>query len=373
MGKNTNNVTWIELFFDLGYVALIAQLAYNISPTDGILDLMKFILVFVAVFFIWWMTTANRNLDDNEDSKIIFLIQIQMFFIMTISILLHSVESLGIEYILTGIFAARLTILWLIYLHKTSTNNRIAARSRWVLLIGYSLSTFWYLLITLAPTPLMYFFFVLLIIYDFLLPSIQQKWHKNPLYRLDKNLVYERLWHFKVLVVWESILVVSLVSEWAGNINTFHGAFYAVMWFIVFCTMWWAYFPMAEEKIQKQEIQNLNTFLLSHLTMFIGIIIFAVGIKWALETESDNIASHFNTYLTAGITIYIFANTLLRIMHKIKKRKLLSMIWWGIIMLIIGSLALSYLISINSYLLASTIILSFIAYSLILNRKLFCH
>jgi hypothetical protein len=33
--------------------------------------------------------------------------------------------------------------------------------------------------------------------------------------------------------------------------------------------MWWAYFPMAEEKIQKQEIQNLNTFLLAHLGMFI--------------------------------------------------------------------------------------------------------
>lgn len=99
--------------------------------------------------------------------------------------------------------------------------------------------------------------------------------------------------------------------------------------------MWWAYFPMAEEKIQKQEIQNLNTFLLTHLGMFIGVILFAVGIKSALEIESENINSYFNAYLAAGITLYILANTLLRIMHKNKKKKLLFFIGGGIIALIL--------------------------------------
>ncbi len=372
MKKNTNSVTWIELFFDLGYVALIAQLAYNIVPEDGLLSLFKFLIVFIAVFFLWWMTTVNRNLDDTEESIKIFLIQIQLFFIMTISILLHSIENLGIQYILAAIFAARLTILWLIYLHKKSTNNNLASNSRWNLLVWYSISTVLYLLIAFIWWELMYFYFILLIVYDFLLPEIKEKWHKNPLYKLDNNLIYERLWHFKVLVIGESILVVSLVSEWAWNINTFHGAFYAVMWFIILCTMWWAYFPMAQEKIKQKEIQNLNIFLFTHIGMFIGVILFAVWIKWALETESENIESHFNTYLAAGISIYIIANSLLRIMHTIEKKIILSIIGGSIIAIIIWMMALSYIISINSYMLASTILLCFIAYSLILNRKKLC-
>jgi low temperature requirement protein LtrA len=129
---------------------------------------------------------------------------------------------------------------------------------------------------------------------------------------------------------------------------------------------------MAEEKIQKQEIQNLNTFLLAHLGMFIWVILFAVGIKWALETESENIWSQFNTYLAAGITIYILSNTLLRIMHRIEKKQLLSLIGGVTVIIILWILTVSYIISINSYLLATTIILSFITYSLVLNRRIFC-
>lgn len=86
--EEEKKTSWLELFFDLAYVGAIAQLTYLAGSHHSGIEIFGYVVIFIMLFQTWWMTSINRNLDDSEDRSMKLTLQLQMFFIMIMSVFL---------------------------------------------------------------------------------------------------------------------------------------------------------------------------------------------------------------------------------------------------------------------------------------------
>lgn len=80
--------SWLELFYDVAFVALVAQLTYlAYEHHESLTDLLNIFIIGYAIFIAWWVTTANRNLKPTEITTDKISIQVQMVaaFFMSIT------------------------------------------------------------------------------------------------------------------------------------------------------------------------------------------------------------------------------------------------------------------------------------------------
>ena len=92
MAETQKRVSWLELFYDLAFVALIAQLTYTVADHHTeIMDLFLVGIVGYMIFISWAGTMTNRNFRDTETTKDRLLIQLQMVFAFLMSITLSGV------------------------------------------------------------------------------------------------------------------------------------------------------------------------------------------------------------------------------------------------------------------------------------------
>jgi low temperature requirement protein LtrA len=67
MIEDFKRASWLELFYDVAFVALVAQLTYlAYDHHHTVTDLYTIFLVGYTIFIAWWSTTANRNLQPTE-------------------------------------------------------------------------------------------------------------------------------------------------------------------------------------------------------------------------------------------------------------------------------------------------------------------
>ncbi|NEP84851.1 MAG: low temperature requirement protein A [Okeania sp. SIO3B3] len=81
-------VTWLELLYDLVYVAMFIQLANWLSDNVTVAGFLRFVGLFTVIWWMWSGTTfyANRLIVDDVWHRLLVFIQIMPVAIMAISI-----------------------------------------------------------------------------------------------------------------------------------------------------------------------------------------------------------------------------------------------------------------------------------------------
>jgi low temperature requirement protein LtrA len=64
-----SQVTFLELFYNLVFVVLIAQLAHALAPHVGWVGLGNFTFLFIIVWWAWLNGTTYHNLHGNNDIR----------------------------------------------------------------------------------------------------------------------------------------------------------------------------------------------------------------------------------------------------------------------------------------------------------------
>ena len=82
--QEDRRATWLELFFDLVFVAAVGQLANALSadPTAG--RFFEFLGLFVAVWWAWMGFTFYANRFDTDDLPYRLLLLLAMFGVATV-------------------------------------------------------------------------------------------------------------------------------------------------------------------------------------------------------------------------------------------------------------------------------------------------
>jgi low temperature requirement protein LtrA len=107
-------VTFLELFYDLVYVVLIAQLSHALAGHISLAGLVSFAFLFIIVWWAWLNGTTYHDLHGNNDIRTRVFTFAQMLSVVAMAIFAH--DALGetsVGFALSyAAFQLILTYLW---------------------------------------------------------------------------------------------------------------------------------------------------------------------------------------------------------------------------------------------------------------------
>jgi low temperature requirement protein LtrA len=77
--------TWLELFYDLVFVAVIAELSGNLNRNVSLLGFCEFVALFIPVWWCWVGTTFYATRFDMEDIGDRLLTLLQMALVIPLA------------------------------------------------------------------------------------------------------------------------------------------------------------------------------------------------------------------------------------------------------------------------------------------------
>lgn len=272
-----HRVSWLELFYDLVYVIVIARLAHLVTHGhDGHIGLSEF-LVFIALFIpVWWAWTghtlyATRFYDDSVVDRLLTLGQM---FLVTLMALFITDAFHGEGQMFAIIYAAIRGLLVVMYLRVWLLNKDLRPVTS-CLVSGFSIGAALWLTSAFLPAPWMYGLWAAGLLIDFITP-----FRCRPLLKIasvHKHHLPERFGLLTIILLGES--VASLTSALSPTDLTLEVMCIALLGFISLSAVWWHYFEVIERVVTDRELGAAHLIIYGHLPIFIGLALFASAIR----------------------------------------------------------------------------------------------
>lgn len=279
------HATWLELFFDLVFVAVIGVITHDLAHTHdghiGLEQLLRFPLVFIPVWWIWMTHTlyANRFDADNREHRLFSLA------IMAIMVILSTFaeDSLGDSFI-WFVLLYGLVRLMLAYLYWTVHRERAGevsfARD---LSVAIGAGAMVSMSSVLFEGNLKFALFYLGIVLDALWQVfLRDKLNTRP---IDRNHLVERMGLLAIIILGESVIAMvgSLDHE---HWNTYDVAS-ATTGFLLVGAIWWIYFDSFPKLEGAKRLTTGNVLIFTHLLVCMGLLILANMIRHAILGDLD--------------------------------------------------------------------------------------
>jgi low temperature requirement protein LtrA len=264
--------TWLEEFFDLIFVVTLGDVTHLLSHTEhGHLDpaqFLKFVLLFVPLWWIWACHTlyANRFDADSRPHRLATLAI--MFLVLIISGLIGRRFDAAYPIVVACYFGARVIICGM-YLHSGYQRHHhtdVAARLAAVFLIGacISLTSVWF------DPPLRYVVFYLGILFD--LAALTTLRHRLAAIPVHTDHLIERVGLLTLIMLGES--VISLSAGLADKVWDVGSLSAAAVGFVMVSSIWWVYFD-SFYLLTEQRLTTGHSILYSQLFLLLGLSILA--------------------------------------------------------------------------------------------------
>ncbi|MCR2802925.1 low temperature requirement protein A [Paenibacillus soyae] len=280
-------VTWLELFYDLLFVAAVAKASHVLlHMEDGVIPfeyLGKFVLIFVPIWWAW----VGQSLFNNRFGQ--DLLSHRLFMIMQLFFVLIMTASLNVDFdryympFLIGYTGLR-AVTAIQYLsvrgNGDSSHHQAAAR-----FLG---RCFW---IGLAISASSLFFdgwvrYVVLyagIAVDILIPIAGRKYLvKSP---IQTHHLLERFSLFTLIFLGESVvsaLAILESIEWSWS-----SIGYASVSFFLIIAIWWHYFENVEKRVNKHKETAGQTIIYGHFFIYFSLCMLAASIQLLLLEQFD--------------------------------------------------------------------------------------
>jgi len=276
--ERERHATWLELFYDLVFVAAISQLAGNLNSDYSLKGLLHFTILFVPVWWAWVGQTFYLTRFDSDDLGHRLLTMAQI--VAVASLIVHVPNALGKSSIGFALsYAAVRSILVAEYYragkhipHVRPIVNRYIA--------GFGFAAALWVISTFIEMPHRFIVWYVAIVIDFLAPLTAGQLHA----RFPPHLMHlpERFGLFTIIVIGEA--VVSVIMGAGADRLTFASGSAGVMGLIIAFTLWWGYFEGVRgagtrQLTSKDHVRAYQQWLYAHLPLTMGIASLAVGVR----------------------------------------------------------------------------------------------
>ena len=102
--------TWLELFFDLIYVAILVELGNRLSHDISMEGLLQFLFLFFIVWWSWWDKVFYSRFFPNDDIGQRFLVFVYMALMGLMAFNIHDITGSTAVYFLLAYAASKLII-----------------------------------------------------------------------------------------------------------------------------------------------------------------------------------------------------------------------------------------------------------------------
>ena len=286
--EQPRHATWLELFYDLVFVVAISQLAHKLNGDVSWHGFIRFIALFVPLWWTWIGTTFYANRFDSDDLGHRILMGCQMLAIAALAVNVHhglSTSSGGFALA----YAASRFMLVLEYLwagwHLTEVRGLTTRMA-----IGFSFGAGLWLLSAFVPLPVRFALWGIGLLTDFATPltakSLLKKFPPHPEH------LPERFGLFTIIVLGEAIIaVVNGVSEIHWSLNS---SLSGMAGFATAFSLWWIYFDNVSGSLLEQvgrargALKRSLLWLYIHLPLVIGLAATGVGVQHVIDRAGQH-------------------------------------------------------------------------------------
>lgn len=295
-------VSWLELFYDLVYVATIVQLGNKLSEDVTAEGILGFVLLFVPIWWVWMGTTfyANRFVADDLPHRL--LIFGQIFVVSALAI--HVFDGLGETS--TGFalaYAAARGILVLMYLraaHFVEVARPLARRYA----TGFAVAAVIWLISAFVPAPARFILWGVGLLIDFYTPLSRESMRLQRLLPPSPHHLPERMGLFTIIVFGESFIKV--IGGFSGHEIEFQRAIVALFGLIMVGGLWWLYF----ENVAEHEVNwthGAQVWLYTHLPLQLSLVALAVGVYKLVTIHDHGLPDAYRWLISGAVALALIA------------------------------------------------------------------
>jgi low temperature requirement protein LtrA len=278
-GEAARKVTWLELFFDLVFVAAVAQVAEPLHHHYTIDGVLRFGVLFALIWWAWTGYTVFATRFDADDGVQRLLTLVQMFVVAVMAANagdeLDSRSSAG--------FAAAYSVLRLVlvaqYWRARHLPGAKPLTTRYI--VGHGGAAIIWLASAFVPAPARYVLWAVALLIDLGTP-----WLALPhSVRVPPNPAHlpERFGLFTLILLGEAVIAVmhGMKSQEDWSPVAAASAFFGMALLFL---LWWWYFDRAgaaSERVVRshRDALRFQVWCYAHFPFYLGLIVTAVGVQ----------------------------------------------------------------------------------------------
>lgn len=273
---------WLELLFDLIFVAAISQIALDLSNNYTVITFLESLPLFFAIWWGWAGHTfyLDRFGTDDIFSRIVTMVQMVIVASLAVNVK-DALTTTGAGFAISYALLRFILVGEYLWVGRKLPGAR-PLTNRYS--IGFGIAASIWFISAFVPDPYRFALWVLALLIDFLTPFTAGEIHIN--FPPHPTHLPERFGLFTIIVIGEAIvsLVVTVTSIGSDFITEMMG----LMGLIIAFALWWGYFEEAggaEERVEERgdQIAKYELWLYSHFPFMLGVVGAAAGIKHVIK------------------------------------------------------------------------------------------
>ena len=300
-------VSFLELFYDLVYVVLVAELAHALAAHLDLKHIGQFVFLFSIVWWSWLNGTMFHDTHGNNDVRTRVFTFLQMFAVAGMAVFAHN--ALGEGSVGFALFYGLFQLI-LSYLHwRLAVHDPVHHRENRGFVIAFSVSTLLFFISIFVPTPFRFYIWGFAVVLSLLQPLIMfvvrpQAERLSPL-QFSPALV-ERFGLFNILVLAE--IFVGVVSGLTHHEHLSATAFITGgLGLCLAFAMWWLYFDFVSHHIPLPSQVAGTSWLYMHLFVTMSIVVVGAAVLNIFEHSGEPLEVIVRWTLVGAIAVYLLS------------------------------------------------------------------
>ena len=272
-------VTWLELFFDLVFVAAVAQVGTHLRDDYSVAGLLRFTLLFVLIWWAWLGHTSFSTRFDTDDLVQRALTWLQMFLVAVMAInatgALDSRDSAG--------FAAAYAVMRVVLVAQYLRARRIP-RARALTMrnaASCGVAAMLWLTSAVVDPPIRFWLWALALAIDVATPLVTTRHIVDVPH--DAAHLPERYGLFSIILMGESMVAVMTGME-HQEYWSLRAATSAVLGMALIVAIWWCYYDVVDAVGDQmvgshRDAVRFQIWSHVHLPLYLGIAVTGVGLE----------------------------------------------------------------------------------------------
>jgi low temperature requirement protein LtrA len=290
--------TWLELFYDLVFVAAIAQLARYFSSNLDWTGFATYIAFFVPIWVCWLGATfyATRFDTDDLSDRLASLFEMAIVAAMAVQVNSGLTDASG-EFAICYILFRILLILQNLNAgyHVPEVRGLTTTYA-----LGFGTGAVFWLISLAVPLPWRVGFWAVGIVIDLATPFMASRWVTQ--FPPSMTHLPERFGLFTIIVLGESIIaVVKGLSEHDWGVLSIVAAFLGLS---VAFSLWWLYFDSVDgsplQRIKEGNVAIAMGWVYAHLPLAICLTTMGVGVEQMVSNGVQVVPSLTDRWLFCG-------------------------------------------------------------------------
>jgi low temperature requirement protein LtrA len=301
------HASWLELFFDLVFVAAIAQIAHQLDQIN-LAHLLAFVGLLSMVWWTWLGYTFFADFFENGALQYRLAMFLAMFGVIGLAVNVGDIRTTGGSWFAVSSVIVH-AVLVLLYLRVWRVVP-VAQRFAGLAFQTYGVGGLIWLVSVFTPPPWRFWLWAVALIFE-LANSLRSNQTTRTM-PFDADHIAERLGLFTVLVLGEAVLSLTRgLDQVSLGLQT---TLIALAGFGVLALLWWLYFDLTEVDVAGHGWSpRFLVFLYTHLPLSMGVVLVGAGLGKTMVLSDAGSGSQLpGTLMAIGTALTLTTLTVLR-------------------------------------------------------------